>query len=1050
MEKEGRTLISQKGTLQWNGGRVDFYRQPAEMRQGQWVFVAADETTKTLAFKPDEALILGLEDYRGEKALKALVVLPENCSDAYFSVAGEQQVLTRRLKFSDRTGVVIFDEAPKLMSAMQAAVFDFKNDETVAKANVSVADVRTQIALEISPGSKKQRPGESARADIVAKDSTGKPVSVELTLAAADNALVELRGARYSQTHAPVFSLFKNSVHINWHASDSGRERHTVSRSADPRDGALILAMFGGGKMNGELIWDKNPGIIQVDSFTQQMTPPPPSESDRVGNSMGAAFDLRDLDDGRVCKDGTDGIRLRRHFAWTAFWEPELLTDKDGRASVNFTYPDNLTQWRIAAYAVGEDGNTFGTAQVMTRTSLPLQARAQAPRFLIEGDEAALSGLFVNRTDADLRVSANMKATGAVDLVSAQRDVFVPRQAETRASWQAKARGPGEAVISLTAKAGAESDGMAQEIPVLEDGIRQDMAACARLAAGEGRASMTLALPNPLNHERLAAEVIVAQGRADVMINALPYLIDYPYGCVEQTMSRFLPAVVVKKTLCDFGFDAGAVEKRILAPESDAAKARRERSAGLQKLDDVVAKSLGSLREARHYREGFGWWPNSRSSDLWMTAYVAWGLQLASEAGVTVDERWLDDVRKVLAKMIQRHENVDDRLAWALFVMAEVPTFKIAMKDFGALKKTYARVYAARENLSASGRACLLAASARWGADAERAVLLRNLKNGMQRTAHGVHWGATNGYWRATEGAVESTAQTAIALMKTDPGNALLEPALDWLVMNRRGNGWQNTRASSFAVLALARAAARSGDEAFEGGVDVFLNGKKLKSVMFSKKALLAGATRVALPAALLRSGDNRIELKRSAAGKGDVYATALASAWARGDSVKPEANLVSVARDFSGRRIEPTLGGDGKLRATAMAETGIAQTGDEVTARVALSVPDSLEYMMVAVPKPAGCEPLNPLNGWDAELIQVSATNDSTPPVSRRIYREEHDDHSAFFLDHVEAGEWEIRFAMRAVTPGDFRALPVKVEAMYVPEIRANSDARRVRIEAR
>ena len=69
---------------------------------------------------------------------------------------------------------------------------------------------------------------------------------------------------------------------------------------------------------------------------------------------------------------------------------------------------------------------------------------------------------------------------------------------------------------------------------------------------------------------------------------------------------------------------------------------------------------------------------------------------------------------------------------------------------------------------------------------------------------------------------------------------------------------------------------------------------------------------------------------------------------------------------------------------------------------------------------------------------------------AGRPIYREERDEKSVFFLDRLEAGTWEIRFGMRAVTPGDFRALPVKVEAMYVPEIRANSDARRVRVEER
>lgn len=127
----------------------------------------------------------------------------------------------------------------------------------------------------------------------------------------------------------------------------------------------------------------------------------------------------------------------------------------------------------------------------------------------------------------------------------------------------------------------------------------------------------------------------------------------------------------------------------------------------------------------------------------------------------------------------------------------------------------------------------------------------------------------------------------------------------------------------------------------------------------------------------------------------------------------------------------------------------------EQVEARVQLTLPNELEYVMIEVPKPAGCEPVNPLSRWDARLLavreeeRVAATNDDDDESGRLLFREEHDDASVFFLDHVAAGTWEIRFRMRATTPGDFRVLPAKVTAMYVPEVTASSDARRVRIEA-
>jgi uncharacterized protein YfaS (alpha-2-macroglobulin family) len=115
------------------------------------------------------------------------------------------------------------------------------------------------------------------------------------------------------------------------------------------------------------------------------------------------------------------------------------------------------------------------------------------------------------------------------------------------------------------------------------------------------------------------------------------------------------------------------------------------------------------------------------------------------------------------------------------------------------------------------------------------------------------------------------------------------------------------------------------------------------------------------------------------------------------------------------------------------------------------VTVPNDLECVMVEVPKPAGGEPLNPLSGWDARMRRVEGGRQTTDGgAGRPIYREECDEKSVFFLERMEAGTWEIRCGMRAVTPGVFRALPVQGEAMYVPEVRANSAAQRVQIEVR
>lgn len=212
------------------------------------------------------------------------------------------------------------------------------------------------------------------------------------------------------------------------------------------------------------------------------------------------------------------------------------------------------------------------------------------------GDSAVPSATLVNRTDAALAATAQLTVSGAVAPKEATKaecgGISVPAQGEARAGWAVRAEKPGTAEFTFKAWAGAESDGMLSKMPVLEDGILQETAASGRLARGEAKRELTLLLPEPLDPARTKAHVHLSGSHAAMMLDALPYLVDYPYGCVEQTMSRFLPAVIAKRTLGELGFDAASVESRILGKETAADSAHRAKTAGLGRRDEVVEKSL--------------------------------------------------------------------------------------------------------------------------------------------------------------------------------------------------------------------------------------------------------------------------------------------------------------------------------------------------------------------------------------------------------------------------------------------------------------------------
>ena len=1069
--------------------------------------VAADEATHTLPFRPSAIEVCVPEPARAGGPLTVFVVLPEGETAGVMTVTGEDETVSRRVDFPGRAGMVTFSQWPHCAGYGRIEVMPLSGRQSTEQTQFSVEQDRGEMQLELAADSAKSRPGAAARIELKVNRKAGVGVRSELALAVSDEAV----NGRIRRPTEEGVAFLRDRIGTEPGIAQSlepSLEKPEVL--GDPRQGAVVHF--------GAL------GPVAIRPESRERTRGGDIASRAAGITSGFLQDTGATNNPALLRSATDAesggvqdgfiakpspaIEIRRHFGSTAAWVPEIVTNEKGEATVEFKYPDNLTQWRIEAYAVGEDGNSFGRAAAFTRTSLPFQARLQAPRFLVEGDTAVPSALLVNRTDAELKADAELKVEGAAAPVAAVgahlgapssggtgdraqdigtqqaaplrvEGIAVPKQSEARAAWTVKAVRPGEANLTLTARAGAEGDGMALTLPVLEDGIQQETAASGRLAGDARERTLELPLPEKLDRARTTVTVQLSPGHAAAVLDALPYLVDYPYGCVEQTMSRFLPAAVVRKTLTDFGLDVAAVERRILAGESRRDAARREKTAGLERLDDVVQKSLARLNEAQRGDGGFGWWPGAEVTDLWMTAYVSWGLGLARTAGITVPDHLVKDTNVALVRSLADEPPSPDVTAWALAALARAKPDAVDSKAAGA---AFQHAYEARAKLSATGRACLALAAARFGDDNQRAVLLRNLENGAQRAQSDdlgatVHWGATGDYWRAMDGAVESTALTLLALLELDPKHPFVEPAANWLALNRRSAHWASTRDTAFAVMALERYIAVRREFQPEAVVEVGVNGQPVREVRFTPDSLLGGPVTLPLSQESLRPGANRIELRR-VSGTTPVYAVALASSWAAAEVVKPAGHLVAVDRGFVREKAQATLMGTLKITPEPMADGGPAVASEQVTAHVTLTVPNELEYVIIEVPKPAGCEPLDPLSGWDARIKRVEPdtartmtanSGSASDPIGalhgptetvlsspakadqgRAVYREEHDEKSVFFLDHLEAGTWEIRFGLRATTPGDFRALPAQAAAMYVPEVRANSDARRVRIEAR
>ena len=249
---------------------------------------------------------------------------------------------------------------------------------------------------------------------------------------------------------------------------------------------------------------------------------------------------------------------LRSDFSETAFWKPQLLTDADGSAVIEFRVPDSVTSWNVWVHAITKDLKA-GSVHRETRSVKDLMVRPYVPRFLREGDRGELKVVVNNASERP------MSGTVALDILDAETnrsvlaDFGLSPDAASRA-FAAAAGGSADATFTLaapkrvgayaikaTAVAGDLSDGELRPVPVLPGRMQLSQSRFAALRGGDTRtlsfADMAKADDPSRVNEQLAVTVDAQLFYS--VLNALPYLVNYPYECVEQTLNRFVSTGIV-------------------------------------------------------------------------------------------------------------------------------------------------------------------------------------------------------------------------------------------------------------------------------------------------------------------------------------------------------------------------------------------------------------------------------------------------------------------------------------------------------------------------
>ncbi|MGC9333582.1 MAG: alpha-2-macroglobulin family protein, partial [Anaerolineae bacterium] len=720
-----------------------------------------------------------------------------------------------------------------------------------------------------------------------------------------------------------------------------------------------------------------------------------------------------------MAKNGETTGTPRRNFPDTAWWLPAVVTGDDGRAQVQLTLPAEPNDWRILARAVTTD-TRLGQATASLVTTQDIVLRPCLPRLLVQGDVLTVTAEVYNLASLPVSATVYLEVEGLVPAGPASHQVIhVPAGASAAAAWPVEVDPASlQARVALRATATyrgarlAGRDAAETQLPVLPLAVRELASFGGELARQQPQEVITVTLPADALQGLSRLEVNLAPSLVPGLVDGLQYLIDYPYGCVEQTMSRVLANAIVAQAFRRVGIHKEVLEVD-LSPMMDV---------GLQKLYGF-----------QHVDGGWGWWYDD-VTDVHQTAYVLLGLAMTQRAGYEVDDSVMGRGVEALMRMLPGSDPATQSYgAYVLATAGQPVTMTLTLTEAMALDPFHQAALALA--LDAAGEASVAEA------------LLDELGEAAVQDEAGTRWrvGEEHGYQQPAMGSdVRATAMVVTALIRLDPENPLLPGAVRWLMGQRKAQGWGDTQSTSFAVLALTEYLLLAPERPFGASYAIYVNDLAWRQGQLSQpdeaQTWVLTHTGVLSPPLLL-PGENRVELHLTETQPTSAplyYCLVL-------DALEPAGEGIP-ARESHERSIvvERTY----RLWGTHEPMTEYRQ-GDLVEVQLTLDMPEESWHVLLNDPLPAGLGALSESLG-----ITSRAVSDDEDPAfywQENGYnrKEVHDRGVTFFFRHLEAGRHSFTYLARAAVPGVFSALPAEAYPMYEPAVWSRSSSAHLRIMA-
>ena len=815
--------------------------------------------------------------------------------------------------------------------------------------NLSVSSNSKLLTVSVETDKKEYRPGDIVKATITTKNDEGKGVPADVALSVADLGVLNLINYRMPNVHSFFY-----------------RERGLAVTTTETRI-----------------------HLIQQRNY------------DEKGEDSGGG--------GGEEMAQADAEGIRKDFRPSAYWNPSILTNKSGTATVSFKLPDNLTSFEAMAVAQTLESE-FGYGEMNFKVNKPLLLQPALPRFARVGDAFDAGVVIMNYTDAERQVRLITTVKGIQFHGADTADyVLKPGQSkEVRNTFLADKVGTAE--FTFRASTSTDKDGLLWKIPIEVPRLREAVALYE--TSTDPSKQERIQIPRNIFTELGNIQFTLASTAMVGLSGGISYLFGYPYGCLEQRLTHVLPMVLAKDLVDAFHFEVLKDTNYRL----------------------IVTKMLDEVPLFQRNDGGFAYWKNTDDTWPYLSAFTMYTLVQAERNGYKVDQnvkqRGMSYLRDMLNGKVMNMWYSD----YAWYCTKALGLYTLAMNgtpDFGYMEK----MYNDRGKISLFAKAYLLKAlSAAKGNPAMINELVRDLMNNAKvapTSAHFEEQVSSDWYWIFSSD-TRTTALILQAMVETQPENSLIPKVVRWLIDRQKNGCWRSTQENWYVVDALSTYFRAYEKEEPNFTAEVQLAGGELMKEIFKGRSLENKFREMSL-SELQRGAEYPIDFLKQ--GPGRLYYTVRMNYYPS-TQTKAKDEGISVVKTME------------RLTATSDSVASIA-AGAISKVTLTISTNQARNFVVVDDPIPAGLEIINTsFQTTGSNLSDQEQNPDEWWTWNPFRHREMYDDKALFFADYLPAGVHTLTYLVRATSYGTFQAPATRAEGMYEPEVFGQTSSKMLRVQ--